>query len=95
MTHAAECSREPKRVCEMCSSILAPVQPVLVETHSRASQEPVHDVMDSTAIRSWLNNPLTRSLEQDIYKATNILRDVQRVSVNKDAEAFKMVLRCW
>jgi len=52
----------------------------LVETNSRAAQEPVHDVMDSTAIRSWLNNPLTRSLEQDIYKATNILKDVQRVN---------------
>ncbi|CAD7705416.1 unnamed protein product [Ostreobium quekettii] len=70
-------AREPARVCEMCSSVLGPLQPYLTERHSRASQDLVHDVTDSTAVRSWVNNPLTRSLEQDIYKATNILREVQ------------------
>ena len=77
--HAVFCAREPHKVCELCSSVLAPLQPTLVETLSRASQAPVHDVTDSTAVRSWLNNPLTRSLEQDIYKAANILLEVKKV----------------
>ena len=79
VSHPAVCVREPHKVCELCSSVLVPLQPVLIEMLSMASQTPVHDVWDSTVLRSWLNNPVTRSLEQDIYKATNILQEVKMV----------------
>ena len=33
----------------------------------------VHDVTDGSALRSWLNSPLSSGLAADIYTATNIL----------------------
>ena len=55
--HAVFCAREPHKVCELCSSVLAPLQPTLVETLSRASQAPVHDVTDSTSIAVLAEQP--------------------------------------
>ena len=34
----------------------------------------MHDVTDASVLRSWVNNPFSRSLAADIYKATNIAR---------------------
>ena len=43
-------------------------------TIAQAVQVAVHDVTDGSAPRAWLNNPLSSSLVEDIYKATNITR---------------------
>jgi hypothetical protein len=66
--------REPQRVCDRCYEVLRPadLQNALAGHFSKAAQSPVHDVTDWTSMRAWLNNPLTSSLEQDIYKCTNI-----------------------
>jgi hypothetical protein len=66
--------REPQRVCEMCSCLLQPLQSYLVGALSRSVQPPVHDAIDAVSLRSWLNSPVSGSLEDDVYKATNILR---------------------
>ncbi|KAI8466576.1 MAG: hypothetical protein J3K34DRAFT_524441 [Monoraphidium minutum] len=66
--------REPQRCCEMCAGLLAPLQPYLVGALSRSVQPPVHDALDAVSLRSWLNSPVSGSLEDDAYKATNILR---------------------
>lgn len=50
------------------------LQDALAGHFSRAAQQPVHDVTDWTSLRAWLNNPLSSSLEADIYKCSNILR---------------------
>ena len=67
--------REPQRVCDRCFEVLRPaeLQNALAGHFSKAAQMPVHDVTDWTSMRAWLNNPLTSSLEQDIYKCSNIL----------------------
>ena len=67
--------REPQRVCDCCYEVMRPadLQNALAGHFSRAAQTPVHDVTDWTSMRAWLNNPLTSSLEQDIYKCTNIV----------------------
>lgn len=67
--------REPQRVCDRCCEVLRPadLQNALAGHFSKAAQMPVHDVTDWTSMRAWLNNPLTSSLEQDIYKCSNIL----------------------
>lgn len=46
--------QEPQRVCEMCSTLLWPLQPLLAGTQAAAAQQPVHDAIDSVALRSWL-----------------------------------------
>ena len=51
-------------------------------TISQAVQPAIHDVTDSSAMRSWFNTPLSSSLEVDIYKATNIVRAFARVGNN-------------
>jgi hypothetical protein len=41
---------------------------------SPAAQAPVHDaVMDSVALRAWVNLPYGSNLEVDLYKAANIV----------------------
>lgn len=37
-------------------------------TIARAVQPPVHDVTDASVLRSWLNSPLSVSLDTDIFK---------------------------
>lgn len=41
---------------------------------SGAVQPAVHDVFDGSVARSWLNSPLSHTLETDIYAATNIAK---------------------
>ena len=67
--------KEPERVCDRCYDVLKPadLQNALAGHFSKAAQLPIHDVTDWTSMRAWLNNPLTSSLEQDIYKCSNIL----------------------
>lgn len=74
------CLREPMRVCDLCSSLLSPCQSYLAATMSVAAQQPVHDVINKTTIRAYLNNPLTSSLEEDVYKCANSLYMFQKVS---------------
>ena len=66
-------------MCELCSSVLLPLQPFLAGTQARAVQPPVHDATDSVALRSWLNTPWTSSLEADLYKVANIINTFTRV----------------
>ena len=67
--------KEPERVCDRCYDVLKPadLQNALAGHFSKAAQLPIHDVTDWTSMRAWLNNPLTSSLEQDIFKSTTIL----------------------
>lgn len=37
-------------------------------------QPAVHDVTDGSVVRAWLNVPLSSCLDQDIFKATNIVK---------------------
>ena len=37
-------------------------------------QPAVHDLFDASVTRSWLNNPLSNTLEADIFAATNIAK---------------------
>lgn len=48
-------------------------------TIAPAVQPAIHDVTDGSVLRSWLNSPLSSGLEQDIYKATNILHSFAQV----------------
>lgn len=66
--------RSPQRVCSPCCDLLQPLQPHLAGTISKSVQAPVHDVTDYSVLRSWLNNPLSSSLEEDLFKATNTVR---------------------
>ena len=50
-----------------------------VGTIAQAVQPAIHDVTDGSVLRSWLNSPLSSGLEQDIYKATNILHSFAQV----------------
>lgn len=71
--------RDPQRCCEMCSIMLLPLQPYLTGTVSRAVQPPVHDAIDNVSLRSWLNMPWTRSLEDDCYQVANIIQTFAKV----------------
>ena len=48
-------------------------------TIAQAVQPAIHDVTDGSVMRSWLNSPLSSGLEQDVYKATNILHTFAQV----------------
>eukprot|EP00249_Psilotum_nudum_P017196 c26205_g1_i2 orf=424-2112(+) len=71
--------RDPQRVCDACYEKLEPVQRTLIDCISNASQIAVHDVTDLSCMRGWLNSPLGLSMEQEIYKATNTLRNFCKV----------------
>ncbi|XP_024523058.1 uncharacterized protein LOC9663528 [Selaginella moellendorffii] len=86
--------REPQRVCDACYERLEPVQRLLVERVSNASQVATHDVTDFSCMRSWLNSPLGLSMEQEIYKATNALRSYAKIGGLKPEKAIpEKVLR--
>lgn len=70
---------EPQRLCDPCAGLLDPLQPFLAGTIAQAVQPAIHDVTDGSVLRSWLNSPLSSGLEQDIYKATNILHSFAQV----------------
>ena len=48
-------------------------------TVSRAVQPAIHDVTDSSALRSWFNSPLATSLSAELYKAQNIVRQFAQI----------------
>ncbi|GLJ37045.1 hypothetical protein SUGI_0750620 [Cryptomeria japonica] len=66
--------RDPQRVCDTCYDRLEPFQRYLIRRISNAAQIATHDVTDWTCMRGWLNTPLGMSMEQEIYKSTNVLR---------------------
>ncbi|KAJ9557583.1 hypothetical protein OSB04_012197 [Centaurea solstitialis] len=72
--------RNPQRVCDTCYDMLDPLQGVLINTISNAVQVAKHDVMDWTCTRGWLNLPLGLSMEHEIYKASNTLRNYCQVA---------------
>ncbi|KAD6795249.1 hypothetical protein E3N88_06145 [Mikania micrantha] len=67
--------RNPQRVCDTCYDMLDPLQGVLINTISNAVQVTKHVVMDWTCTRGWLNLPVGLSLEHEIYKSSNTLRN--------------------
>lgn len=71
--------RNPQRVCDSCYDRLDPLQGVLINTISNAVQVAKHDVMDWTCARGWLNLPVGLSMEHEIYKASNTLRNYCQV----------------
>lgn len=48
-------------------------------TIAEAVRPAVHDVTDGSALRSWLNSPLSSGLAADIYTATNILHSFAQI----------------
>ncbi|KAJ6818151.1 uncharacterized protein M6B38_407410 [Iris pallida] len=72
--------RDPQRVCSECYKELEPLQGVLKNSISNASQSAKHDVIDWTCGRGWLNLPVGLSMEHEIYKAVNTLRSYCQVS---------------
>ncbi|KAL2503331.1 RING/FYVE/PHD-type zinc finger family protein [Forsythia ovata] len=86
--------RNPQRVCDACYDRLDPLQSVLVNTISNASQMAKHDVMDWTCSRGWLNLPVSFSMEQEIYKSANTLRSYCQVArLNPEKSIPAAVLR--
>ncbi|ERN00654.1 hypothetical protein AMTRI_Chr13g117100 [Amborella trichopoda] len=73
--------REPQRVCDTCYERLDPLQTVLINSISNASQVAKHDVMNWTCMRGWLNLPVGLSMEHEIYKSANALRSYCQIGV--------------
>jgi hypothetical protein len=71
--------KDPQRVCDGCYERLEPVQQILIGSISNAVQIAIHDVTDITCVRAWLNNPLGSCMQDEIYKATNILTTFSKV----------------
>ncbi|KAE8800112.1 SH3 domain-containing protein [Hordeum vulgare] len=72
--------RNPQRVCDACYDRLDPLQNLLINSVSNATQTAKHDVMDWTSARGWLNLPIGLTLEHEIYKAAVSLRSYSQVS---------------
>ncbi|CAM6090571.1 unnamed protein product [Calypogeia fissa] len=80
--------RDPKRVCNTCWERLEPVQKILADRVSNASQIALHDVTDFSCMRAWVNNPLGMSMEQEIFKSTNTLRSYFQIGLLKPERAI-------
>ncbi|KAE8710455.1 putative red protein [Hibiscus syriacus] len=86
--------RNPQKVCDSCYERLDPLQGVLINSISNASQVAKHDVMDWTCTRGWLNLPVGLSMEHEIYKASNTLRSYCQVArLNPEKSIPLTVLR--
>lgn len=72
--------RTPQRVCDACYDRLDPLQGVLINCISNAAQTAKHDVTDWTCARGWLNLPVGLSMEHEIYKAANTMRNYCQVA---------------
>ncbi|KAJ0031650.1 hypothetical protein Pint_13585 [Pistacia integerrima] len=72
--------RNPQRVCDACYDRLDPLQGILINSISNAVQVAKHDVVDWTCARGWLNLPVGLSMEYEIYKASNTLRNYRQVA---------------
>lgn len=84
--------KEPQRVCDACYEKLEPVQEFLIQSVSNAAQVAIHDVTDITCMRGWVNNPLGTSMQEEIYKATNILRTFSKIGRLKPEQAIPEVV---
>lgn len=78
--------RDPQRVCDACYQNLEPIQGFLINMISNASQLAIHDVTDLTCMRGWLNNPIGLSMQDEIYKATNTLKNFCKVGAIKSEQ---------
>ncbi|KAL5065714.1 hypothetical protein RYX36_027451 [Vicia faba] len=82
--------RNPQRVCDSCYDRLDPLQGVLINTISNAVQSAKHDVMDWTSARGWLNLPIGLSMEHEIYKASNTLRNYCQVAKSNPEKSIPL-----
>lgn len=80
--------RDPQRVCDICYERLEPIQQILIDHVSNAAQVAIHDVTDFTSMRGWLNNPLGLCMQQEIYKATNTLRNFCKIGSLKPEKSI-------
>jgi len=71
--------RAPQRVCDMCATLLDPLQPFLVGATAACVQPPVHDALDAVSLRSWLNTPWSSSMADEVFKAANIVNAFSQV----------------
>ncbi|XP_021288627.1 LOW QUALITY PROTEIN: uncharacterized protein LOC110419830 [Herrania umbratica] len=78
----------PQRVCDVCCVRLESVQSYLLDCVSRAAQLPTHDLTDLSTLRSWLNIPWGQSMEYEIYKAANIVRNYNEVGSLKPEKSI-------
>ncbi|XXG61581.1 hypothetical protein AAC387_Pa05g0158 [Persea americana] len=83
---------DPQRVCDVCCVRLESVQPYLMNQVSRAAQLPTHDLTDLSTLRSWLNFPWGQSMEYEIYKATNTIRDYNKVGLMRPEKSIPDVI---
>lgn len=65
----------------MCANLLEPLQPFLVGATAASVQPPVHDALDAVSLRSWLNNPWSSNMADELYKAANILSCFNQVGM--------------
>lgn len=72
--------RNPQRVCDACYDRLDPLQNLLINSVSNATQSAKHDVMDWTSARGWLNLPIGLTMEHEIYKAAISLGSYSQVA---------------
>ncbi|KAJ8767365.1 hypothetical protein K2173_017409 [Erythroxylum novogranatense] len=84
--------RNPQRVCDTCYDRLDPLQGVFVNTISNAMQVAKHDVTDWTCTRGWLNLPVGLSMEHEIYKASNTLKNYCQVARSNPERSIPMAV---
>lgn len=83
-----------QRVCDVCCVRLESVRPYLMDQVSHASQLPTHDLTDLSTLRSWLNFPWGQTMEYEIYKAANVIRDYNKVgSLRPEKSIPRAILR--
>jgi len=86
--------RDPQRVCDRCNAKLEPLQRFLRSRVSNAVQIAPHDVTDWTCMRGWLNMPLGMSMEDEIYKSTNVLRSYCEIGrLNRERSIPQSILK--
>ncbi|OMO92536.1 Zinc finger, FYVE-type [Corchorus olitorius] len=78
----------PQRVCDVCCVRLESVQSHLMDHVSRAAQLPTQDLTDLSTLRSWLNFPWGQSMEYEIYKAANTIRNYNKVGSLKPEKSI-------
>ncbi|XP_025621785.1 uncharacterized protein [Arachis hypogaea] len=85
---------DPQRVCDVCCVRLESVQPYLMDHVSNAAQLPTHDLTDLSTLRSWVNFPWARSMEYEIYKATNTIKAYNQIGSLKPEKSIpEFILR--
>ncbi|OIW00201.1 hypothetical protein TanjilG_29191 [Lupinus angustifolius] len=84
--------KNPQRVCDSCYDRLDPLQGVLINTISNAVQVAKHDVMDWTCARGWINLPIGLSMEHEIYKASNTLRNYCQVASSNPEKSIPLAV---